>query len=247
MKVIKLILFLEINTLALQIVPCLADSLPYFCKDMDLCLAYNMEEGTMESIQIEYLNLINLMYASRNMEKFLEENAHAPDGSHRTQPILTRETMTYTLSFSISCVCLHANNNLLKGRASAAYERAMSDLECTSDDMWPTLLRHVLEYVTLLTNLELEGSAPSVPTLTRKEIIERDTTRKESRAAAIARAAAADSGDGGGDGGRGGSDAASGQGDEDEGSRGHPACRAAAKAAGGAAQGKAPQAGRKKK
>jgi hypothetical protein len=98
MKVINVISFLEINTLALLIVPCLADSLPYFCKDMDLCLAYNMEEGTMESIQIEYLNLINLMYASRNMEKFLEENAHAPDWSHRTQPILTRETMTYTLS-----------------------------------------------------------------------------------------------------------------------------------------------------
>ncbi len=87
-----------------------------------------MEEGTMESIQIKYLNLINLMHAFknvRNMEKFLEENAHEPDGSHRTQPILTRETMTYTLSLSISCVCLHANNNLLKGRASAAYERAM--------------------------------------------------------------------------------------------------------------------------
>jgi len=123
----------------------------------------------------------------------------------------------------------------------------MSDLECTSDDMWPTLFRDVLEYVTLLTNLKLEGSAPSVPTLTRKEIIEHNTTRKESHAAAIARAAAADGGDGGGDGGRGGSDAASGQGDEDEGSRGHPACRAAAKAAGGAAQGKAPPAGRKKK
>ena len=75
-----------------------------------------MEEGTMESIQIEYLNLINLMYAFknvRNMEKFLEESAHAPDWSHRTQPILTRETMTYTFSLSISCVCLHANNNLL--------------------------------------------------------------------------------------------------------------------------------------
>ena len=67
MKVIKLILFLEINTLALLIVPCLADSLPSICKDMDLCLAYNMEEGTMESIQIEYLNLINLMYAFKNV------------------------------------------------------------------------------------------------------------------------------------------------------------------------------------
>jgi hypothetical protein len=71
-------------------VPSLADNLPYFGKDMDLCLAYNMEEGTMESIQIEYLNLIaafmlhalaesqsmgKLLYAFknvRNMEKFLE-------------------------------------------------------------------------------------------------------------------------------------------------------------------------------
>ena len=62
----------------------------------------------METIQFEYLNLIaaymlhalvesqsmgKLLYAFknvRNMEKFLEENAHAPDG---TQPILTRETM----------------------------------------------------------------------------------------------------------------------------------------------------------
>ena len=106
--------------------PHLAENLPYFGKDMDLCLAYNMEEGTMESIQIEYLNLINLMYAFknvRNMEKFLEENTHAPDGSHWTEPILTRETMPYAISLSISCVCLHANNNLLKGRASesAAY------------------------------------------------------------------------------------------------------------------------------
>jgi hypothetical protein len=72
----------------------------------------------------------------------------------------------------------------------------MSDLESMSDDTWPTLLQHVLQYVMLLTNLE--GSAPSVPTLTRKEIIERDTTRKESRAAAIAPAATADGdGDGG--------------------------------------------------
>ena len=83
--------------------PSLAENLLYFGKDMDLCLAYNME-----TIQFEYLNLIaaymlhalvesqsmgKLLYAFknvRNMEKFLEENAHAPDG---TQPILARETM----------------------------------------------------------------------------------------------------------------------------------------------------------
>ena len=32
--------------------------MPYFSKGMDLCIAYNMEAGTMESIQFEYLNLI---------------------------------------------------------------------------------------------------------------------------------------------------------------------------------------------
>jgi hypothetical protein len=77
--------------------------------------------------------------------------------------------MTYAISLSISCVCLHANNNLLKGRASAAYERAMSDLECTPDDTWHTLLQDVLvRYAKLLTNPE--DPAPSAPTLTRKEI-----------------------------------------------------------------------------
>jgi hypothetical protein len=66
----------------------------------------------------------------------------------------------------------------------------MSDLECTSDDMWRILLRDVLvRYVKLLTNPE--GPAPSAPTLTRKEIIEHDTTRKAARAAAAAVAAAA--------------------------------------------------------
>jgi len=66
----------------------------------------------------------------------------------------------------------------------------MSDLECTSDDMWHTLLRDVLvRYVKLLTNPE--GPAPSAPTLTRKEIIEHDTARKAARAAAAAADAAA--------------------------------------------------------
>ena len=38
--------------------PCVAENMPYFSKDMDLCIAYNMEEGTMKSIQFEYLNFI---------------------------------------------------------------------------------------------------------------------------------------------------------------------------------------------
>ena len=154
--------------------PCLAENLPYFSRDMDLNIAYNMEEGTMESLQLEYFNLIaaymlhalaesqsmgKLLYAFknvRNMEKFLEENAHAHNG---TQLILTRETMAYTISLSISCVCLHANDNILKGRASAAYERAMSDLEAMPDATWHSVLQEVLvQYVTLLTNPE--GPAP---------------------------------------------------------------------------------------
>ena len=40
--------------------PCLAENLPYFSKDIDLCLAYNMVDGTvtMDSTQFEYLNFI---------------------------------------------------------------------------------------------------------------------------------------------------------------------------------------------
>ncbi len=90
----------------------------------------------------------------------------------------------------------------MKGRASAAYERAMSDLESTSDDTWHTVLQDVLVwYVTLLTNPE--GPAPSASTLKRKDIIEHDTARKEVHAAGVAAAAAAadGSGDSGGDGG----------------------------------------------
>ncbi len=57
-----------------------------------------------------------------------------------------------------------------------------------SDATWHSLLQDVIvRYVTLLTNPE--GPAQSAQTLTRKEIIERDTARKEARAAAVAAAA----------------------------------------------------------
>jgi hypothetical protein len=61
----------------------------------------------------------------RNKDKFMEENTAPPDGTH---PILTRETMSCAISLSISCVCFNANDEIVKGRASAAYERALSDL-----------------------------------------------------------------------------------------------------------------------
>ncbi len=92
------------------------------------------------------------------MQKFLEENAHAHDV---TPPILTRETMAYAISLSISCVCLHASDDILKGRDSAAYERAMSDLEAMPDATWHSVLQLeevLVQYVTLLTNPE--GPAP---------------------------------------------------------------------------------------
>ncbi len=77
---------------------------------------------------------------------------------------------------------------------SAGLQLPTSGLYRTSN---PCLHHVLIEYVTLLTNLE--GPAPSAPTLTRKEII--DTARKEAHAAAIAAAAAAAAygGDSGGD------------------------------------------------
>ena len=154
--------------------PCLAENLPYFGKDMDLSLGYNMAKDTMQTIQFEYLNMIaaymlhalaesqsmgKLLHAFknvRNMDKFLEENAAPPAGA---QPILTRETMSYAISLSISCVSFHASNDAVRARASAAYEKAMSDLANISDAVWHSLFRaRLIEYVTLLTNPE--GPAP---------------------------------------------------------------------------------------
>jgi hypothetical protein len=181
----------------LLIVPCLAENLPYFGEYMDLSLAYNMEKDTMQSIQSEYLNLITaymlhalaasqsmgkLLHAFknvRNMDKFLEEYAAPPDGTHL---ILTRETMSYVISLSIRCVFFYANNYIVKGKVSAANERAMLDLQSMSDSAWHTLLLHVLvEYVMLLNNPE-----KSAPTLIRPEILESTTARKEAVAAAAA-------------------------------------------------------------
>ncbi len=64
-----------------------------------------------------------------------------------------------------------------------------------SDATWHTLLQHIfVEYVTLLTYPE--GPAPSAPSMTSKEVIGRDTARKDSEASAssIATAAAATNG-----------------------------------------------------
>ncbi len=107
--------------------PGLAENLPYFSRDMDLSMACNMVVGTMESIQFEYFNLIaeymlhalaksqsmgKLLYVFKNVRKTL---------MRMTGLSRSRETMAYAISLSISCVCLHANDDILKGRASAAY------------------------------------------------------------------------------------------------------------------------------
>ena len=142
----------------------------------------------------------------RKMHKFLHENAAAPtDG---IQPLLTRETMSYAISLSVSCVTYHANNDTSKSRASGAYEQAITDLNNMSDPDWHTLLRQLLiEYITLLTNPE--GTSPSAPSLKRQDFLERDKASKEARAAT----ATAAGGDGGG--GEGGGDGDGGDGDED--------------------------------
>jgi hypothetical protein len=53
-----LFLFWRLNTITLLTVLLSAENLPYFSRDMNLSLAYNMDECTMETLQFEYLNLI---------------------------------------------------------------------------------------------------------------------------------------------------------------------------------------------
>ena len=219
----------------------------------------------MQSIQFEYLNLIaaymlhalaesqsmgKLLHAFknvRNMDKLLHENA-APSGV--TQPILTRETMSYAISLSISCVCFNANDEIVKGRASAAYERAMTHLNDMSDPEWHLLLRQLLiEYITLLTN---QGSSTLL----------KCTTPARAAPASAAPAPAAGEGEGGGAGGAatpapaagggggvGGASAGDGDGDgdieEDDGADDEEA--AGAKPAASKAKGKVPKGKKGKK
>ncbi len=175
MKIINVISFLYINTLALLIVPRLAENLLYFglhiiwrhhgnykTRVLELdrsvhapCLGRLSEHMPWSSLRA-WVSFCMLSRISGTWRSSWMKTLMRLTGLSRSSPA--------AISLSISCVCLHANNNILKGRASAAYERALSDLESMSDDTWPTLLQHVLEYVKLLTNLE--GPAPSAPTLT---------------------------------------------------------------------------------
>ncbi len=124
--------------------PPISENMAYFGEGIDLSLGYSTEEGALEalqSVQLEYLYLIAayMLHALaesqsmgkhlhafknvRNMETFLQNNAAPTD---ETLPILTRETMSYAILLSIRCVCLHANDSIMKGRTSAAYEWAMA-------------------------------------------------------------------------------------------------------------------------
>ncbi len=86
--------------------------------------------------------LLHAFKSVRNMEMFLENTA-APNDENKL--ILTRETMSYAISLSVSCVSLHANDIIVKGRASAVYEKALADLNNMSDPAWHTLLRNLLQ------------------------------------------------------------------------------------------------------
>jgi hypothetical protein len=119
--------FISISTLAWLIVPRLAENLPYFSRHMDLSVAYNMQEGTLESLEFKYLNEIaaymlhalaesqsmgKLLYAFknvRNMEKFLEENAAPPGGR---QPLLTHRPWLSQFHFpSVAYASIHTTKS----------------------------------------------------------------------------------------------------------------------------------------
>ena len=113
---------------------CFAENLPYFHKDVDLSFGY-VTDGVERHITAVQLNLIGayMLHALagsqsmgklshafknvRNMDKFLHENAAPPFG---TEQILTRETMSYAISLSISSVTFNAGADNSKGKASAA-------------------------------------------------------------------------------------------------------------------------------
>ena len=106
----------------------------------------------MESLEFEYLTeitayMLHALAESQSMGKLLSfcmlsKMSGTLRSSWRKTPMrltgLNRSSPARPcrkqFHFYISCVYLHANNYILKGRASAAYERAMSDLESMAAD-----------------------------------------------------------------------------------------------------------------
>jgi hypothetical protein len=60
-------------------------------------------------------------------------------------PVLTRHTLAYAISLSVSCICYICNDDANKGRADEVYEKALSDLELMSDEEFAPLLGKLIE------------------------------------------------------------------------------------------------------
>lgn len=61
-------------------------------------------------------------------------------------PVLTRHTLAYAISLSVSCICYICNDDANKGRADEVYEKALRDLELMSDEEFAPLLGKLIEY-----------------------------------------------------------------------------------------------------
>ncbi len=57
-------------------------------------------------------------------------------------PFLTRHTLAYAISLSVSCIYYICNDDANEGRADEVYEKALRDLELMSDEEFTPLLGH---------------------------------------------------------------------------------------------------------
>ena len=87
-------------------------------------------------------------------------------------PYITRHTMAYAISLTVSCIYYAINDESHKGRADEVYDKALRDLEQLSDDAFTDLLGRLLQYY-VQNVVSPEPPGPGPHSLSRQQIADR--------------------------------------------------------------------------
>ena len=87
-------------------------------------------------------------------------------------PYITRHTMAYAISLTVSCLCYAINDESNKGRADEVYDKALRDLEQMTDVAFTELLAGLLQYY-VQSVVSPEPPGPGPLEMSRQQVAER--------------------------------------------------------------------------
>ena len=99
----------------------------------------------MGKLGLAFKNIKNA--ASIMQKKFLSVPGGAAESEGVSEcTVLTRHTLAYAISLSVSCIYYICNDAANKGRADEVNEKALRDLELMSDEEFTPLLGKLIQY-----------------------------------------------------------------------------------------------------